>query len=512
VRYEPWPEEIEDPQGAWTDNGLLRLLNETQISLLQAGAAFHVRVVQRVLTRAGAERAAQIVLEFDPSHERLELHHLRIWRGDSSIERGLAGADGFQLLRREKQLERFTLDGRLSATFLIADVRVDDRVEVAFTRYVNDPVLSGRCVGWMVFNSYAPWIETRHRMLRPLARQVFLQAFNDPPESVSERVGEVEESRWSVVRQNRRVLEELIPPWVVKSACYQVTEFEHWREVADLFEPYYRDDVVPGDIALEIENIRANFSGDAERAAEWLRVVQRDLRYFALSLGEGGLVPRSLEAIWAGRFGDCKDAARLYVAGARRLGLDACAALVSTTHGLGLGEFLPSIQAFNHMIVRLRLQGATYWLDPTLQPQGGSLANIFFPHAGWALPVDSEAAGLEALPRAEPLECIRCEDAISLGPKPDSPATLRRRITLAHWTADTLRQRIRNEGAAKLSAQLLQELQSEWPRTVETSAMCVEDDPVTNRVTISFVYEVPECWKPDTSGRWGLALAGTRAW
>src|ERR1700740_1080301 len=104
VRYQPWPEEIEDPMGAWTDNGLLRLLHDTQVSLLQPGVVCHVRAVQRVLTRNGAERAAQLVLEFDPTYERLEVHHIRIWRGDSCIEHAQASTEALHLLRREKQL------------------------------------------------------------------------------------------------------------------------------------------------------------------------------------------------------------------------------------------------------------------------------------------------------------------------------------------------------------------------------------------------------------------------
>src|ERR1700691_2242695 len=86
VQYQPGPEEIEDPLGAWTDGGLLRLLHDTQVCLLQPGSAYHVRAVQRVLTRNGAERAAQLVLEFNPTYERLEVHHIRIWREGSCIE------------------------------------------------------------------------------------------------------------------------------------------------------------------------------------------------------------------------------------------------------------------------------------------------------------------------------------------------------------------------------------------------------------------------------------------
>jgi transglutaminase-like putative cysteine protease len=508
VRYQPWPEEIEDPLGAWTDGGLLRLLHDTHVSLLQAGVACHVRAVQRVLTRNGAEHAAQLILEFEPTCERLEVHHIRIWRGGGCIEHAQASTDALHLLRREKQLERLALNGRLSATLLVPDVRVDDRVEIAFTQYSNNPVVSGRYGGWMVFNSYGPWVETRQRLLRPLARPLQLKAFNQPPEAIRETVGEVEESRWSVARQERRVLEDLLPSWTIKTPSYQVTEFQHWSEVAQLFEPYYRDSVLPEELAREIEDLRSKYPNDADRAVEWLRFVQRHIRYFALSLGEGGLVPRSLETIWAGRFGDCKDAARLFVAGARRLGLNASAALVSTTHGLSLAEFLPSTQAFNHMIVRLRLGGATHWLDPTLQAQGGALGNIDFPHAGWALPVSSDATELEQLPIAQSLEHVRCEDEIQLGRKPDSRATLRRRIELGHWTADNVRHRMQNEGASKLSAQLLQELQGVWPRIVETSAMTLDDDLPANRLTLHFAYEIAECWKHEPAkGRWGLNIA-----
>jgi transglutaminase-like putative cysteine protease len=127
-----------------------------------------------------------------------------------------------------------------------------------------------------------------------------------------------------------------------------------------------------------------------------LRVVQRELRYFAFSLGEGGLIPRPLDAIWSTRFGDCKDAAKLYTAGARRLGLEASAALVSTTHGYSLGDFLRS-GVFNHCIVRLRLDGASYWLDPTVSVQSGKLRDVLQPHAGWALPLTPQTTGLERL-------------------------------------------------------------------------------------------------------------------
>lgn len=115
----------------------------------------------------------------------------------------------------------------------------------------------------------------------------------------------------------------------------QFTEFSAWSEVSRLFALYYESADIPEGLAREIDELAERFPDPADRAVEWLRFVQRELRYFALSFGEGGLVPRGLASIWSSRFGDCKDAAQLYVAGARRLGLEACAALTSTTYGEG---------------------------------------------------------------------------------------------------------------------------------------------------------------------------------
>lgn len=499
VLHQAWPEAPTNAE-PFTDDGLLRLLFETQLGLLEPGVATHMHFVQRVLTRAGAERAAHLAVEFDPAHDRFELHHARVWRSGQCTEH--ARLDAIQTIRRETQLERRALNGRLTATLLIPDVRVDDQVEIAFTVIGSNPVLLGRCGSWIIFNAYGPCVETRHRIVRPLTRPIFLRAFNEPPAALVERQAETEDSRWCLKEQKRLTIEPFMPPWTVKNPCLQVTEFESWGEVSGLFAKYYADTAVPDDIAAALTRIAQTHVDPADRALEWLRFIQRELRYFALSLGEGGLIPRDLATIWAERFGDCKDAARLYVAGARVLGLDSCAALVSTTHGLSLREFLPSAQAFNHAIVRLRLPEGTFWLDPTLQRQGGRLKDLTLAYGGWALPLTLDVSSLEALPKAEPVKHLHCEDLIVLGPRVDSTVTMERRLEFRYWTADGVRNRVENEGTSKLGIQLLQDLQANWPNAIETAPLTVEDDFASNRLTAICRYELKEAWKRPDKERW----------
>ena len=490
---------------AYVDNGLCRILYESQVNFDGGGFANYIRTVQRVVTRTGAEKAAQFSVEFDPSHQRVDVHFVRVLRADAQIDHADAGS--LQLLRRETRLERLALDGRLTATLLIPDLRIDDALDVSFTVYSNNPILGGRYTGWLGFNALAPWMEVRHRLVRSAQREVFQKTFNDPPHCLIDTKEGIIDTTWHLAGQPRLDAEDFTPPWHIQVPAVQFTEFSDWRQVAQLFLPYYAGSTLPAELSTELDRLARTFIDPADRAAEWLRFVQRQLRYFALALGEGGLVPRGLDAIWASRFGDCKDATRLFLAGAEKLGIDACAALTSTTHGLALAGFLPSPSVFNHCIVRLRLNGKTYWLDPTMPRQEGRLEVIYQPHAGWALPLTADTHDLERQQNDDLVHWRHSEQEVRLGPKRDSPASLKLRMDHYSFGADSLRHRIENEGHTKYSEQVLNELREVWPDIVETAPLALQDDQADNRLTAIFSCEIRNVWNPvDKKGRLGFKI------
>jgi hypothetical protein len=493
VQYLPYSSDVPDSSDDAIANGVCRLLQETQVDLTGPECAWHSRTAQRVLTRAGAERVAQFVAEFDPAYERLDVHFIRVLRGSETIDHATSGA--IHTFRRETNLERLVLNGRLTASLVIPDVRVDDVVEIGITVYGANPVLGGRYASWASFDAFNPFLETRHRLCRPVTHEMPTKGFNDPPKGETVVRDAVEETVWCIVGQQRLLAEELTPPWTIQVPCIQYSEFLSWNEVARLFAAFYDDAALPNALIAEIDALAAKHRDPAERAVEWLRFVQNRLRYFALSLGEGGLVPRRVETIWNSRLGDCKDAAQLYMAGARRLGLDVCAALVSTTHGFVLNDILPSPGVFNHCIVRLQLNGKSYWLDPTIQEQAGDLDHIFQAHSGWALPLTPETTQLVKLDNDEVIHCLDLEDRIAVGPKPTSPAKLSRRIDHFSWMADKARASIANEGATDYGKAMLKDVQLDWPDASEVAPVEIRDDRKTNCLTTIFSYEIADCWK-----------------
>ncbi len=500
-RYDPRP--ADDTGDAYVDNGVRQILQETNVNICGDTVAWFYRSIQRVLTRAGAERAANFMAQFDPAFQRIEVHLIRILRDGGIIEH--AAPSSLQTFRRETDLERSKLNGMLTVSLLIPDIRLGDAIEVAVTVWGANSVFGGKYVSWVAFDPFRPSFEISHRMVRPLRRSIAIKPFNNPPQPDIVASDEIEDSRWTMVGPPRRDAEPATPSWLVQAASLQFSEFKSWNEVAQLFVGLYESTEIPASLANDIDQLALSYPQPAARAVEWLRFVQQKLRYFALSLNEGGLIPRSLDTIWQARFGDCKDAARLYIAGARRLGLDACAALISTTHAQAFDTFLPSPNLFNHCIVRLRLDGRSYWLDPTLSLKSGSLKQIFQPYAGWALPLSVHTQALEKLDVETPVHFLKQEWDFFLGSKWDSPARLRRRVTHLSWTADIVRNAIANQGESAYAKQVLKELQSVWPETMETDPLVIDDDPEANRLVSTLSYEIRNCWKPPANGK-GLSF------
>jgi Flp pilus assembly protein TadD len=120
-------------------------------------------------------------------------------------------------------------------------------------------------------------------------------------------------------------------------------------------------------------------------------------------MGQGGLVPADAETTWSRRYGDCKAKTALLLAILGELGIEAHGVAVHTGLGDLVSSRLPSIGAFDHILVRARIAGRDYWLDGT-RTGDGSLARLQVPAFGWGLPIvpGAELARMVPAPFEEP--------------------------------------------------------------------------------------------------------------
>lgn len=486
------------PAPEHSDEGRCFWLTDSQLRLVAGEQHAVERSVCEVTSAAGLNAAGSLSLDFDPAYQTLIVHHVRIIR--DGVVRDVDVRRGMELLRRERDLERAMFDGRLTAHLSIPDVRVGDIVDTCQSYIGAHPIVGGRLAAEWRFN-WGCWVgESRVRLLVEADRELVIQTWNSPPECVVQRLPDgLVERTWRALATAPVLLEAMAPASERQFASVRAADRMTWAQVANTFREFYGPEPLPAELAAEADAIEATHQTAAERAASALRLVQGGLRYQAVTLGDGGFVPRGLAAIWETRTGDCKDASRLLVALLDRLGLEAVAVLVNTNRGEALSAEAPSLSAFDHCIVRLTLEGVRYWLDPTRYPQGGRLDLLFQPRFGMALPMTADAT-LEDM-GIEPLaDSLAMREVVELPPAPNLPGQLTVETTHFGWRADMLRQRLAG-GIATVAREFQSFYEGRYGSLSEVQPLEVTDDLHTNQLKIVERFSINQIWRAGADGK-----------
>lgn len=399
------------------------LLYDRQHDRRGAEPVTYLRYVVQPVSEAGVDAASNWSLTFDPSFQRIVFHELSVER-DGVVE-DRRDAASFDFARRERNFERRMFDGRVSALIRIDDVRPGDVLRFAYSYVGLNPAFEGQDTRVFTVGHTTPAERAHVRAIWPAdERPVWDVAWAEMPGGVSERV---EEDAF-VLQVGPLPVEGLdgeagAPAWWRQSAQLRITDFRDWGHVGEWGRDYF--DIAPDEAARALAaEIMAEHASDADRAAAALRFAQREVRYFAVLLGQGGYVPTPPAETLRTRFGDCKAKTALLIALLRAMDIEAHAALVHLGEGEGLPYELPSPTAFNHVIVRATVDGRSYWLDPTHTHQGGGIGTLVEADYGWALPLDGSEGlvDMQAEPLAEPNLVTR--ETYDLTAGPDAPARL----------------------------------------------------------------------------------------
>lgn len=482
------------PNPHFISHGSCALLDDSQIDLCGSDdRAWFYRRADLITATAGAERCAQFSVSFDPEFEHVDIHNVTVIRGGSRIEH--AHRAQFEVMRRESNLERLHVDGRVTVHLTLPDVRPGDVVETAFTTFGMRKSQGGRHSVFVSLEWPVGIIDVRFRQRSPSGRVIAERGYNNPPQGTQTEADGIVDRRWRTMERDGFKYEALAPPWMIQSAALQLSEWRDWAEAVNVFTPLYEDEgPLPAEIEQEIARIAASETTTAGRAAEILRFAQNAVRYHAISIGEGGYTPRSLQEVCETRYGDCKDKSKLYVHMARRLGVDACPALVNTRNGYALSEWLPSGTVFDHCIVRVAVDGKVYWLDPTRQIQMSALDKMTQCHFGWALPLRAGATTVEKMPDP-PVELIsETLEQVTLGEGPETPVYYEWEHKFRGARAEGAREQFAREGSVGVFKAYADDIRRMWPEARVVKQELVSDDLERNALVIREAYEIPDAW------------------
>ena len=378
-------------------NGSFYVIFDRQVRVQGGADETYAHIAVRIATPAGVDGNSQIDLTVDPDWQKLTIHFVRVVRAGKVIDQ-LRQARITEL-PQEGEREHQLYNGNWTVNLLLSDLRVGDVVDYAYTTQSRYPLFANHY--WDHFTT--TWTDPTHyqrmRVLVPAPRILQYRLHDENLRPRERDLDNEHEFTWEWRDRPAVHAESDTPAWHEPWSSIELSDLPDWGVVARMEVPLYFVGQSPsGELAATIAGIQSQAHTPAARLLQALKFVQDEIRYTGIELGQGSQRPRSPLMVLRTRFGDCKDKSLLLITMLRAMGIEAIPVLVHTEDGPALTKRLPTPYAFNHVIVRARVDRHEYWLDATNSRQNGDLHSLAQPNFGWGLPIDAGAKTLVQMP------------------------------------------------------------------------------------------------------------------
>ncbi len=477
-----------------TQGGTRYLLYDRQMRESARGSEHYYHMVEQVASAADVEQASQLKLDFEPSYQHLVIHHIRVVRGGATLD--VLRPSEIKIIQQESELDEQLFNGTLSAVVFLDDVRAGDVLDYAYSVNGANPVLAGDYADLLDMADDAPIAYLHTRLLWPASRHLHVRAFGaDMHPSVTQRGAEVE-YLWERRDVPAALSEGDAPAWFDATPTVQLSEFATWADVARWAAPLYNaGDKLSPPLRAQIERWRTELPTAEARLLAARRFVQDEVRYLGIELGPYSHTPTQPDKVFRRRFGDCKDKSLLLATMLNALGIEAHPALVNTKARHTLDDYQPSPFAFDHVIVEAALDNKTYWIDPTISYQRGTLANYYAPAYARALVLRPGANVLTEITPTQPAAPALSVHMLYAAADTSAPVTLTVTDTFRYAEADAMRYRLAGMSRADFARDELNFYADREPSIEAESQPEVADDEEANVLTVTEHYVIPRFWK-----------------
>ena len=152
-----------------------------------------------------------------------------------------------------------------------------------------------------------------------------------------------------------------------------VSTFPDFKAFAQAYDVRARVNVTT-EVSQLAKTITANLVSPREKAIALNDWVRKNIRYVAVYVGAGGVVPHPVETILANRYGDCKDHVALLEALLTAVDIESTPALINSDNAYTLPK-VPTLGVLNHLITYI--PSLDLYLDATAEGIAGGYLPIF---------------------------------------------------------------------------------------------------------------------------------------
>lgn len=360
---------------------------------LESYSAYRVKILKPEALALG-----NIRIVWSPSAGTATVHFVRIIRDGAPID--VLKQAKLKVLERETGLEQSVLDGNLTASLQVADLRVGDELEFAATIVRKERAFGAHNAGLAQIPTAGVPGTFRYRLLWPAASSMTTRLSKDLP-ATALRAEDGIRTLDLELRDPPSILDiEGAPARYNVHRTIEYSDYSSWSELSKQMWPLFETASRPepnSPLHAEAAKIAASSNDPVARTEAALRLVQEQVRYVYVGLNGGNYVPATVDDTWRRRFGDCKAKSALLIALLRELGIQVDPVLVNSKGGDGTNERLPNPELFDHVLVRAKVAGKEVWLDGT-RLGDRHLDMIPPPTFVWGLPLSARGSDLVNLP------------------------------------------------------------------------------------------------------------------
>lgn len=463
------------------------LVREVQVN--RTNDEEYYRIAFRFLSSRGVQDSSTVRIDYQPEYQTVQLHTLRIWREGQPIEQRTLG---FQSVQREQNLEELTFSGLRTWVGFLRDVRPGDVLELAYSLKGRNPVFGNGYFDRFSVDSSYPLDSWVFRLLSLPGKAPELRIFGSDDEPEVRTVGAYEERRIEKRAIPAHQRDDRAPVDGSQGSRYVLSDWKTWAQVRDWALPLYQAVTAPATTTLA-HQLTAGLQGPEAKALVLLEYVQDRIRYLGLEVGASSHRPRSPVEVLTSGFGDCKDKAVLFCSLAAAVGVDAWTVLVNNQTGRLVEVEGPTPGAFNHVIAAVSTPTGVWYVDPTLDHQGGPLDQRVLDHYQFGLPVRARSEGLVRIdgPSLGTRELIQTFRFAGF----ESEGTVTMEYTFTGWDADQQRRRWDGLNVVEWKKGTQEWLLDEYGQVTLVGEPVFHDDRPKNVCTLSFSFSVKDFWK-----------------
>jgi transglutaminase-like putative cysteine protease len=501
-----WVKTVAPPEHIGSESesaGVIYVLVDRQENVERG--AFYYHDIRKVTSENGIQNEASVSTSFDPTFQKLFFHKIEVTRDGLRVNR--LDRSRIKLFPREKEPDRALYDDSYSAEIVLDDLRVGDVIESAWTIEGKNPLLPQK-----YFTNYSmqwtmPIARNVLRLIYPSNRTLVFQARNGAKAPTVVTTNGVTEAWYQADNILGRKVEDDAPDDYSPRQRLEISEFKDWAEVARWIKPLF--EIPPPhspEFQAEVAKLRA-IANPEQRVVAALEFVQEQIRGISIGLSIGSRRLTPPDEVMRRRFANDKDKAVLFLALLHALNIDATPALVSGFYRATVTEFLPSPDVFNHLIVRVRLEQGTYWLDPWRSPQRGPLSQIYIARAGFALPLDPAITNFVAFePPKDSFPVKKVIENYRI-PAPENDADLEVITEYHGLAADQTRSSFQESTRDEIQKTYLEYYARNFPEVRVQKPLWYEELPGQNACRVTESYVIPKIWQlSDDKNRYLISL------